>query len=414
MKVDKIKQKFTFNYALPSLTISDKDIRNFKIVYTEKVGIDTAINLRDALSEACGYSLEVVLDSECEVGECEILLADTNRAESALVDTPMPLHYTAEVKGGKLVIKSGGEHSFKKSMLPIVNDLAKSLTDFKMTEGDSILGNLYDDDADSSKPQDSDLRIMTCNILAEFESWSADPAVEMPYLPVDLRKEIFFAALNYYQPTIIGFQEMTPNWYAAAEEYDTEDVWEILKFANPNRHDGEFVFSTVMYRKDLYTLLDSGMKFYSKFINGRSGCYTWAVLKDKSSGQEFCFVSTHWDGTGRPNGFLQAEELTAFVNKMRENYPVFTTGDFNSNEISPEFLQYLEDAEIVDAKGAAENRVNNVGSWHNFLETNLSWGSCDHITATKDTTVLKFQTLYKNELIYCSDHCWLIADIRFD
>ena len=90
---------------------------------------------------------------------------------------------------------------------------------------------------------------------------------------------------------------------------------------------------------------------------------------------------------------------------MKKSYPVFTTGDFNSNEISPELIQYLEDCDIVDAKQAAINRVNDVGSWHNFLQTNLSWGSCDHITATKDTTVLKFQTLYKNELIYCSDHC---------
>jgi endonuclease/exonuclease/phosphatase family metal-dependent hydrolase len=326
----------------------------------------------------------------------------------------MPLHYIAQVNGGKLVIKSGGEHSFPKSLSPIMETLSAYDGGVVLNEGDSITGNLYDDDLDSSKPENSDLRIMSCNILAEFESWSGDPEVEMPYLPVDLRKEIFFAALNYYQPTVIGFQEMTPNWYAAAEEYDTEDVWEILKFANPNRNDGEYVFSTVMYRKDLYTLLDSGMRFYSKFKNGRSGCYTWAVLKDNASGKEFCFLSTHWDGTGRPNGFLQAEELAAFVNEMKKSYPVFTTGDFNSNEISPELIQYLEDCDIVDAKQAAINRVNDVGSWHNFLQTNLSWGSCDHITATKDTTVLKFQTLYKNELIYCSDHCWLIADIKFN
>ncbi len=413
VEVEKIEKTFNFNYDIPSWQICGTDIKNYKIIYTEKWGEDIAKHLSDAIREKCGYVLEVALDTDSLPTEYEILLSDTNRAESANVITPAPLHYVAEVSGGKLIIKSGGDHSFPKSLLPLIENISSDKSGVVMNEGYQLNGNLYDDPCDSSKPENSDLRLMSCNILAEFESWSGNPPVEMPYLPVSLRKEIFFAALDYYQPTVIGFQEMTPNWYMAAEEYDTEDVFEILKYANPNRHDGEYVFSTVMYRKDLYTLIDSGMKFYSKFINGRSGCYTWAVLKDNKSGKEFCFISTHWDGTGRPNGFLQQEELSAFVKEMKKNYPVFTTGDFNSNEISPEFIKYLEECEMVDAKHAAEIQVNNVGSWHNFLQQNLSWGSCDHITATNDAVILKFQTLYKNELIYCSDHCWLIADIKF-
>lgn len=413
MEVDKIEKTFNFDYDIPSWKICGTNINNYKIIYTEKWGEDIARQLGDAIKNKCGYALEVALDTDSLPTEYEILLSDTNRAESANVTTPAPLHYVAEVSGGKLIVKSGGDHSFPKSLLPIIENISSDKSDVVMNDGYQLNGNLYDDNCDSSKPENSDLRIMSCNILAEFESWSGNPSVEMPYLPVSLRKEIFFAALDYYQPTVIGFQEMTPNWYMAAEEYDTEDVFEILKYANPNRHDGEYVFSTVMYRKDLYTLIDSGMKFYSKFINGRSGCYTWAVLKDNKSGKEFCFISTHWDGTGRPNGFLQQEELSEFVKEMKKNYPVFSTGDFNSNEISPEFIKYLEECEMVDAKHAAEIQVNNVGSWHNFLQQNLSWGSCDHITATNDAVILKFQTLYKNELIYCSDHCWLIADVKF-
>ena len=99
---------------------------------------------------------------------------------------------------------------------------------------------------------------------------------------------------------------------------------------------------------------------------------------------------------------------------MKKRCPVFTTGDFNANEITDEFKKYIADADILDAKYAAVTQMNNVGSWHNFTKDDLSWGSCDHITATKDTTVLKYQTLYKNEIIYGSDHCWLIADVKFN
>jgi endonuclease/exonuclease/phosphatase family metal-dependent hydrolase len=253
---------------------------------------------------------------------------------------------------------------------------------------------------------------MSCNILAEYESWSLVPE-HYPYLPVHLREEIFFAALDYYQPTIVGLQELSPAWYNAIENnYHDFDKWELLKFENPNRADGEYVFSTIMYRTDLYTVTDSGMSFFSKHNNARGHCYTWAVFKMIETGREFCFVSTHWDGTGREHGFLQSGEFTDFVNLMQQKYPVFTTGDFNCNELSPEFIEFLENSGSVDSKHAALQQMNNVGSWHNFTKDDLSWGSCDHITATKESTVLKFQTLYENEIIFASDHCWLIADIK--
>lgn len=414
MKAENYVPEITKNYTISSWKILGNELSKYKIVYADR-DLDTVIAaFRDDIAKKCGYVLDMALDTSCDPSDHEILIGDTNREESKAIPTPKALTYCAKISGTKLVIKSGGEHSLPKIFSSLLYNFIKGKTEVVVEKDFVLEGDLFDDTLDSSKPADSDLRIMSCNILAEFESWTANAALN-PFLPVSIRKEILYAALDYYQPTVVGFQEMTMNWYAAAEEYpEYAEKWEILKFKNPQRTDGEYVFSTVMYRKDLYTLVESGVQHYSKHNNARCRCYTWAILKDKTTGQEFCFVSTHWDGSGRENGFLQVGELTAFVNEMKKRCPVFTTGDFNANEITDEFKKYIADADILDAKYAAVTQMNNVGSWHNFTKDDLSWGSCDHITATKDTTVLKYQTLYKNEIIYGSDHCWLIADVKFN
>lgn len=415
MKVTEYKNSTHTSYPINSWTVHGTDLLKYRIVYASDEILDEITKLRDDIAKACGAYLDIVKDTESEPQKNEILIGSTNRAESALCADPSPLHFYAKACGTKLVIKSGGVYSASRMLAPLFTAMT-SVPDGKiaMAEGYVCEGDLFDDPLDSSYADGTDIRIMSCNILAELESWS-QVSEHYPYLPVRMREELLFAALDYYRPTIVGFQELTSDWYRAIEEnYHAYDNWELLKFDNPNRADDEYVFSTVMYRSDLYTLMDSGMSFYSAHNNGRARCYTWAVLKSITTGQEFCFVSTHWDGSGKPNAALQANELSEFVNSMRMRMPVFTTGDFNSNENSPELKQFFEDCESVDAKYAALEQVNNVGSWHNFLKDDLSWGSCDHITATKDVTVLKFQTLYKNGLIYASDHCWLIADIRFD
>lgn len=401
-------------YAVSSWKILGTEISKFRIIYNDKSLYDLVMAFRNKIALECGYFVEIMLDSDAEETEYEILIGDTNRKQSLKAGNARYLTYFAKIVDSKLVIKAGGEHSMPKMLESIYAEFIEGKDEISIDESFLLEGNYFDDPYDSSKPSDSDLRIMSCNILAEFESWSGVEA-HYPYLPVSKRKEIFFAALDYYQPTVIGLQELTSAWYNTIPEYADFEKWELLKFTNPNRTDGEYVFSTIMFRKDLYSLVDSGMQFYSKHNNARCRCYTWAILKDNATGKEFCVVSTHWDGGNSiENTLVQVAELSAFVNEMQKKYPVFTTGDFNRNEITDEFKKYLADTEITDAKYSAVLQVNNIGSWHNFTQNDVSWGSCDHITATKDTTVLKYQSLVYNELIYGSDHCWLIADIKFN
>lgn len=396
------------------VTNTQGHIESFADLFSCKITVNTpeltsvANELAGLLFAEYGQKIEVLPAGE-STKEIRIELIDTSVCECEHLPY---MHYSILVFSDRVEIRSGGFYSMSRATSIFFDLLVSSPSE--VTEGFSLIGDVLDDDIDHSKPKDSDLRIMSCNLLAEFESWTAEEEL-FPYLPIYRRREILFSALDVYAPTVIGFQEATLGWYEALDDYmaNHPGKWSILKFDNPNKNNEEYVFSTVMYRSDLFSLVDSGMKFYSKYNNARCRCITWAVLKSVSSGKEFCFASTHWDGKGREHGFLQVGEISDFVNSFKSSMPVFTTGDFNANEKSEEFKQYLRDADIVDSRYAASKIVTNVGSWHPFTSDKISWGSCDHITATKDVTVQKYRAIWQSGIIFASDHCWIISDIKF-
>ena len=410
-----VKVAVSDEYDVEKWTIGGNELKNYKIVYAEDVSREQMLILRNNIAKKTGWFLDVVSDSAPEVYEYEILIGDTNRIESSQVE-PSALNFTVKTVGDKLVIKSGGSHSFELLMENFDELVIQGFENIKMGDGYENVGDFYDDPNSVLMHKNANIRILDANVLANLSGYMEDDTAAFGF---DRRLEIFFAALDFYQPTVVGLQEFCMSWYNGLETYQDIDKWEILKFRNPNLP-AEYVLTTIMYRKDLLTLVDSGMTYYSAFNNGRCRAITWAVLKDNATGKEFCFISTHWDGgNGDINGetentMVQVEELSSFVKEMSEKYPVFTTGDFNRNEYTNAFKTYLSNIKSVDAMYGAEQRLNVLGSYHGWGKDTASAGSCDHITATKDTTVLKFETLMYNQQIYASDHAWLIADIKFN
>ena len=393
-------------YPIKVWRIAGQELSAFRLIYADDA-LQTAMkSLRNALAERTGCVLPVFRDTATEPTAYEILFGETNRAESQTVTAPAALNYVIRVVNGKPVIKTGGAHSAEKLAGELVDSLAGDAESVVMGKTFSESGDYFDDPYDTSVGAGTDLRVMDANILAEYESWNGK-------IPVEKRKEILFAAIDFYQPTVIGMQEVSPLWYGAFESYPGWENWEVLKITNPQKRD-EYVFSTVAWRTDLYRLVDSGMTYYSAYNNKHCRCFTWAVLELRSTGKRFCFVSTHWDGADSDKTMKQVAELTAFVNEMAKTYPVMTMGDFNSNELSLAWKQYVPAINSDDAKFSAKTLLNRIGSWHDLGVDRPSVNSCDHITVTKDITCLKFETLIHNEQIWGSDHSWLIADLKFN
>ncbi len=399
-----------WDYPVESWKIGGVELKQYQLVYSEARYEDSVKKLQQAIGEQTGYYLKAALDNQSQLQQYEILIGETNREESTQIDTPTYLNYVFELVNGKLVIKAGGEHSLLKAIEEFVDMTAQDSNKVNMNKTYRMAGDFYTDPLKTSMPENADLRLMTANLQADVEGYNGDVAEGFAF---ERRLEIFLSALEFYRPTVVGVQECCPNWYQGIKGSEGFENWDILEFQNP-KVQTEKVFSTIMYRKDLLTLVDSGMQYYSQYNNVRCRCITWAVFQIKSNGEKFCFVSTHWDGGGTDKTLVQANELAAFVNQKAKNYPVFTTGDLNSNEGTVAFQTLLTEAASVDCMHASQNRLNQLGSWHGWGKNTASSGSCDHITATKDVTVLQFETLMYNEQIYASDHAWLIADVQIN
>ena len=409
-------------YQVKSWTIDGVSLQKFRIVYSDKEHGKELVKIVEKIAIRTGYYLDLVLDSESQPTQYEILIGDTNRSESSDLDVSDALHYAFKTVNGKLVIKSGGRHSYLKRLEELVDIITKEASVITMTESYLLEGNFLDETYDVSMADGADIRIMSANLMAQRDMY-ADAAIAAGF-DFERRAEIFFSSLEFYNPTVVGMQECCLKWRDAIKNYRYYDErWQLVEFDNPLVSEGDpddKVYSSIMFRKDLYELVGSGMHYYSQYGNIRCRNYTWVLLRDRTTEQEFCFVSTHWDGgpdktTDYERTVLQGEELTSFVNYMALDYPVFTVGDFNRSETTPTYKKYLEDTGAVDCKHAAKELVNpHLNSGHDWGQT-YRWSiSIDHITATQKTAeVLRFETLMYNEQIWASDHSWLIADIKF-
>lgn len=406
-------------YPISDWTINGNPLKNYQIVFNDRNIANEVFEIQEQLAKKSGWFLKAGLDKDMPESEYEILIGETNRKENGRVGTPSALNYIITVEDNKLIFKYGGIHTREMILKDFVNIMIEGTDRVDMPASYTLSGDLYDDPNDSSLAEDADLRIMCANLMANSSGYDSGALGEHGFL-FERRAEIFHAHIDYYQPTVIGFQEACTSWYDAIKSYENIDYWDVLEVKNPTQSNSENIFSSVMWRNDLYKLIDSGAQLYSAENNKRCRWYAWVILEDIKTKKQFCVVSTHWDGFDSENAWIQARELAAFVNEVRstKNIPVFTMGDFNSNEWTKSFPQYCTDIDSYDCMKAFNDnhhRVNIVDSWHGWgvSDNGAVGGSCDHITATKSNVdVLKFETLVYLDQIWGSDHAWLLCDFK--
>lgn len=405
------------NYSVKSWDIAGNSLEKYRFVYENALILDSLKKMRTELAELTGYYLDIVEDSKSKASdsEFEILFGDTDRTESSNMQKPGYLEYVYKTVGNKLVIKTGGTHSLNKAIESFVKDYTENKESVSIKADYEKTGNWFDDPYDNrSMTEGADIRAMSCNILAEYENYGGT-------IPVELRKEIFFAMLDYYQPTIIGVQEFSPAWYAALEDYRDSDKWDIIRVMSPNKKD--YNFSTVMYRKDLLTLEEGGAFSYSVGNNQRGRCLTWGKFTVKATGVKFAYTSTHLDGFESDDTVIQIGEFAAKIKELERDWgPVISTGDFNTAEpeVWPGAKCYnllMEQAGMSDFRYNCLEKLNNHGSYHGLgtmIGNDAVSGSLDHIFGTSAASCLKFEVAIFNEQIWASDHSWLMGDIKFN
>ncbi len=405
-------EDYTYNarYSMESIKIGDRDISEYRIVHDRQNKYKAAAEyLCDTIANACGTMLPIARDTTKET-ECEIFVGPNSRCDSKLG----PLYYNIKVEGSKVYIEGGGTYSTMQAAKKFYANYVSIGGKNPVVKADlKVESSLYEQNYPLT--EGADIRIISANILADsYDIWDTT---------FNDRVEPFLAMLEAYQPDIVGTQEVDASWHSALKPYYGK-----YKMLGEKLSDGTVNYSTILYNSEKYDVVKQGIKPYDVSDNKHCRNITWAIFKDKTTGQEFGFISTHWNikgvnGESSPADVinaartLQAKELAAFVLKLRadnNNIPVFTTGDYNNTEMSTSVLTYQREADLYSSKEVAAHRYNVLGSCHDYGTTSFSQGTIDYVFGTKNTAVMGYMTIVNNASIYISDHLPVMADIKFN
>lgn len=256
--------------------------------------------------------------------------------------------------------------------------------------------------------QSSELKVMSYNIRLG----SADDGTNSWLYRCQATLDMF----EDQKPDVIGLQEALEDQVRLLEEF-TRDYDYVGVGREDGKKEGEYM--AIFWNKKTVKLMKWGTFWLSETPEKPSkgwdaACYrtaTWALMKDKRTGEKFYFVNTHLDHVGaeaRKNGLKLIVDRIDQINP--EGYPMVLTGDFNIKPAAPE----LKD---LDSRMKSARKVAPKTDSHN---TYNDWGKAkkdmiiDYIYIS-GFTCLEYQTVTKKyaQRTYISDHYPISARLIF-
>ena len=223
------------------------------------------------------------------------------------------------------------------------------------------------------------------------------------------------AMIKDQKPDVFGVQEAL-----SYQVQFLEDNFKDYKCVGVGREDGKKKgeFMSIFWNKKTVSMLDWGTFWLSETPDKPSmgwdaACFrtaTWALMKDKRTGNKFYFVNTHLDHVGvqaRKNGLQLIIDRIAQINK--ENLPMVLTGDFNM--IPSDGSMAPVDAAMKSARAVAE-KTDSKGTYNN-------WGKAsdiiDYIYFSGFSSCPEYQTVTKkySGRTFVSDHFPITAILIF-
>lgn len=236
------------------------------------------------------------------------------------------------------------------------------------------------------------------------------------------RKDRAANAIRFYDADIVGTQEVLHNQLA-----DLQQRLPGYGVVGVGREDGKEKgeYSALWYKKDRFTLLDSGNFWLSETpdVPGSKGwdgacerIASWAKLKDKASGKEYFALNTHLDHVGV---VARREGISLILDKVNElsgGLPVIVTGDFNS-EPESDVIKHVTDSanpkHLTDTRPAAPLVYGPAWSFHDFGKIPYDRRPLiDYVFVRNGLEVLKYGVLAETENeAFLSDHAPVLVSL---
>ena len=235
----------------------------------------------------------------------------------------------------------------------------------------------------------------------------------------DNRKEYIARTVIDNKYDVIGFQEIA----GSRQKQDLEVLlpdYELVTWGRNSASDNEGEGVGVAFLKDSYTLLEQGHFFLTE-DPGKPGIAwdaaykrvsVYVKLRDKRTGDVFCFCSTHLDNEGKMARIKGARLNVCKILEVAGDAPAFIVGDLNAEPcetaVHEVFAEQFEDSRIVSKKKLQGYE----GTYCNWLHQPTTQ-RIDYVYCRK-AKVLSYKTIVKDygRLLMPSDHIPVQIKVR--
>lgn len=237
------------------------------------------------------------------------------------------------------------------------------------------------------------------------------------------RKDRAANAILFYDVDLLGTQEVLHN-----QLQDLKQRLPEYAMVGVGRADGKEKgeYSALWYKKDRFTLLDSGNFWLSETpeVAGSKGwdgacerIATWAKLQDTVSGKSYFALNTHLDHVGKVARREAINLILDSINQLSEGLPVIVTGDFNAEPESDVIKRVTDTANpnhLIDTRKVSPVVYGPAWSFHNFGKVPYEQRSLiDYVFVRNGVNVLKYGVLAETEnSAYLSDHTPILVTVE--
>lgn len=408
---------FRYPYISDTFMLNGIDVSRAKIVVNEEKGSDMQIaqSLSDKSLELCGRRPAIVSDFEVKAGdECLIIIGTSSYVPDAMRAEWDASYETTEGKSAYFVGKEENVVWIKTSVMEGYGAINRELLPQLQSESSvsaTLTTGLF------KLPQI--FSVMSFNVfVSQFNT---------------TRKDRVIATIRENVPSIFGVQEANDGWMSALRS-DLGNEYNSVGVGREANLKGEY--SAIFYRKDLFTLVDSGTKWLSNTPDEAGSKYqipnttyvancprvmTYAVLERQTDGVRFLYVNTHLDHDGNNNTTVasqirrnQIEILLAQIDIVKNefgNLPTIVTGDFNVSPGQSPYKAMTEggylDSSLIAWAGEPQSTYNN-------MEDDYKGAIIDYIFVSPDLAGAVDSYMVcpaKRDGEWVSDHNAIIASI---
>lgn len=383
----------------PRLTV-DSSYRIVVPAEADETTQKTAAALAAALKEKAGLELTVVTDAEEPIAH-ELVLGHTNRADSTAAEGGYELFQSGEA----LYIDAEDPITLYYAVQAILD--AWLTPDFGLANAGvvTLLESRVADLNGLATKRDTSIKVLSQNLRC-----ADDPNGNS----IGERARRFKQFFEEYQPDLLGTQETTAGWNNHLKKFGGSE-YGMVGCSRDGREATSGEWNTILYRKDRFELLDSDTTWLSNTpteatkVEGAL-CLricTWALLKDKLTGETILFANTHLDHSNDEVRSAQMDILMDYLADRIGQYPFYLTGDFNCNVDSIPYNTAT--ARLLDShKTAWVDFSTETRTYHAYQREGGS--EIDFIFHNDHTTPVQYEIISKDYGGYVSDHYGVIAE----